>query len=325
MYKKEFETRLIKEELPSTLFVYGDAPYIRTLIIDEALQKAPSDAQISTFYPSDYNPSAIKSLLSESSLFGDQTVVLLMIEEGVKLTKSDLTSFVSAASTNPTATLLINYDGSHAKEFDKLISSSQGWSVRVFPPHRQEAIDILLTQAKKLALPLSAHCAAHLLQLHREDLSLATSEFPKLAILGRAITLNDLDQLVYGLGDVDMDLFFYRLLAKETLLHEIDDLLDSLDGGEVRFINALQSFITQLFLFHTYIKSFGQPDAVKILGYAPPKAIIDQKAQAALRLKTDHFQMILSKLLETEYQLKLSKKEKRPLIYALLMEIKSNL
>lgn len=73
---------------------------------------------------------------------------------------------------------------------------------------------------------------------------------------------------------------------------------------EIRIVNAIQSHVSQLFLFHAYIKLHGAFDAKAILGYPLPPQLAAQRSQHSIKIDLATYQKLASQLVDMEYRLK---------------------
>jgi DNA polymerase-3 subunit delta len=263
------------------------------------------------------------SLLSETSLFGDQCVVV--IRHTGKIPKKEIEKFVVAVEKNTDAMLLVGIEGGDGKDLEKYFSKEKGSAgVRFFAPSSSEAIALLGTIAHQKEVSIAPHVLSYLYEQQRCDIGLCVAEFDKLSLLKSEISTADIDALVFGLGAIDTEEFLTDILTKKNPLIQLEQVIDTM-GGEIALVLRFQSFVKQLFYFHTYIKAHGTPDAIAILGYKPPSFVVDKKARLAMTIPIGSFSMILQTLLDIEYDLKFTKNEKEALLLNGLIKIQSNL
>jgi DNA polymerase-3 subunit delta len=101
-----------------------------------------------------------------------------------------------------------------------------------------------------------------------------------------------------------------------------------LELGEDEFsiLRAIEYFINQLFLFNTYRKLNGSIDSMAILGYRLPKHIESQRANMAIKIKSNTILKIYEYLLYSELKLKETKAiDREALIFSILIKIQSYL
>jgi len=179
-----------------------------------------------------------------------------------------------------------------------------GAFVRLFKADFNEAMQLLQNHANAVGLSIDRYALQHLYMIHSEDLSLCVNECEKLLVLGREIGMNDINTLVYGLGSVSMDHFITKLLEKKDIKEEFERLVEGDGVEEIRIINAIQAHVSQLFLFHAYIKLHGAFDAKAILGYSLPPQLAAQRSQHSIKIDLPTYQKLSSQLIDAEYRLK---------------------
>lgn len=320
MYKNELQKLLNQSSLANYMLLYGVCEYQITYY-GEKITKIwdNNNENISIFYHDDYDFESIKRYLSENSLFGDKNIAV--IKTNKVISKKDLDKFVAICKKNTNCYLLVQCYEDDAKI--KTMTSSFGKNfVRFFKANINEAINFLNEQAKMLHVNIQGYALSHLFHIHNEDLSLSINELNKLSILQKEIKKEDIDMLVFGLGEVDMEEFINNLLEKKDIKSQFLSISENSQFDEVKVINSVQNYITQLFLFHSYIKLNGKCDVQKILGYALPLHVANQKASLSLKIQTKAYVEILQLLASKEYELKSSTNhEKTTLLLSTLLGI----
>ncbi len=304
MYKRELDALIASDRLPSSLLLYGEAwfvdHYTRLL-----LERSGAKEQALILYFDEYVFESAKNYLVQPSLFGDRSVLVLRHER--KIPKKELDVLVEACRKNPNSTFLFAFSGPDraAKELARSFTKKKDADfVRFFAPNMREAIQHLEERARALGVQIESFALQHLYLLQNEDLALSMKELEKLSLLEGAVTAADVDAHVYGMGEISLEKFIARLLAKEDIREELERLLEAQSADEIRIVNAVQNHITQLFLFYSYIKVHGRYDAVEILGYPLPPQIAKERAAQAIRLALPAYRALLSALMEAEYTLK---------------------
>ncbi len=187
-------------------------------------------------------------------------------------------------------------------------------------------MSLLHVKAKEVGLNINGYTLQHLYLLHLEDLSLCVNEFEKLSLLDREIHSVDIDRVVHGLGSVGLDTFVEKLLKKEDVKDSFALLIESGLADEVRVINSIQSYLSQLLLFHMYIKMHGTFDSRAILGYPLPPQLAKQRADHSIRINIDSYKAMLEHLVKSELALKKMKNiDKNSYLISSLIKLQSYL
>ncbi len=306
MYKREFETLLDTKKLPKSILLYGE-PFYSDYYAKRVLSLWADSENILSFYFDEYNYESAKNFIAQPSLFGDINV--LYIRNDKKVPKKELDNLVSMCIKNPNSFFLFHFGGDDrvAKELSKSFSKKRGGDfVRFFKPNMGEAIALMRQEADRSGLEIENFTLQHLFMVQNEDLSLCMNEIFKLSLLNKKITIDDIDTHVYGMGALSLDSFIEALLNKEDIRERLFKLTQSGTFDEIRILSAVTSYITQLMLFHIYIKVNGKYDAVEILGYPLPPQLVKQRAALSIKLKLATYKELLRHLLECEHTLKYS-------------------
>jgi DNA polymerase-3 subunit delta len=306
MYKKDFEQLLHVKKVPSSIFFYGDCDFQNNYFAEKTLRywNANEDEKLLLHYD-DYNFTTAKNHLSQSSLFGGNNILIIKTDKVIPAKELDV--LVSLAKKSSESFFIYQYfgDGTKAKKLSSSFAKkNDGDFVRFFKPNMPEAISLLSQKAKESGLAIQGYALSHLYLLHSEDLSLCVNEFNKLSILQREITTSDIDKLVYGLGTVGLDQFIAKLLKKEDIKNSFSNLCESGINDEIRVVNAIQNYLSNLLLFHMYIKMYGTFDARAILGYPLPPQLAKQRADESIKIELKTYKELYQHLLETELKLK---------------------
>lgn len=258
-------------------------------------------ASILSLYHDEYDFNTAKAHLSQGSLFGDQN--LLIVKSEKKLPKSDLDTLVELVSKNPDNTFIYGYYGDDVKGADTAFKGKDAGSVRFFHPYANEARSIVLQEAQSLGIHLDHQAAFHLLDVQNNDLALACNELPKLAILGKPITMKEIDEHVFGLSEIKLDHFIAQVIEKKEFLPSLRHLLES-GEDEIRLLTAISGFLTQLYLFNTAIKLHGIADSALVLGYKLPGFVEKERAALSIKISPEGYKRGINLLLDTELKMK---------------------
>lgn len=288
------------------MLLYGVCEY-QTSHFGQVIQNFWSENkdEILTFYFDAYDFESAKAHLSQSSLFCDKNIAIIKTDKIIP--KKELDTLINTCQKNENSYLLLEFYGDDlkAKNLCTSFSKKNGADfVRFFKLSVNEAMQILNAKAQKLGLNIEPYALQHLYFLHNEDISLSLNEFDKLSILQTKITKKEIDELIFGLADVNLDDFISKILEKKDIKNDFQTLSSSGHCAEVDVINALQNYISVLFLFHIYIKINGNFDAKQILGYALPFNLAQKRANESMKISLKSFSLILSALAKAEHTLK---------------------
>jgi DNA polymerase-3 subunit delta len=322
MYKREFDLLLASKNIPRALFLYGACDYQLSLLENEILTSW-GRGEVLKFYFDEYDFKALKAYLSQASLFGDKNIALLKLDKAPP--QKELEELVRLCEKNDMNYLLLIFYGEDTKNLKEMVKKVFDKSfIRVFKPSPNEALKFLSIEAKKIDLNISGFVLQSLYSVQNENLSLAVSELPKLSLLNKEITNIDIDNLVFGMGSVELEAFATKLLNGESVTNLYKTISQSGNISEINLINAIQSHLFKLFLFHAYIKINGSPDAESILGYSLPPQIAKQWSEMAIRMKSKTFGKLFKIFTNAEFTLKTnSNLDKESFMLSTLLEIQS--
>ncbi len=324
MYKNVLENLLRSNKLPKSMLLYGECNFQNNHFAQRIVQSwsEPDDEKLLLHYD-EYNFTTAKNHLSQSSLFGGQNIVILKNDKAVP--KKELDVLVALCEKSSNSFLLFQYFG-ESKKATTIAKSFKKNFVRFFKPNLNEALSLLELKAKESSLNISRYALQHLYFLHLEDLSLCVNEFEKLLLFNKEIQISDIDRVVFGLGSVGLDGFVEKLLKKEDIKDSFLTLLESGGVDEIKIINAIQSYLSQLLFFHMYIKMHGRFDAREILGYPLPPQLAKQRADHSIRIDINSYKEMLEHLAKTELSLKKVKNlEKNPYLISALIKLQAYL
>lgn len=321
MYQREFDQRLQKN-LPKSVLLYGENEYLNNFYIDTYIQKTDAKQSMLTLYYEEWDFTHAKGFLSQTSLFGGTN--LLVLKHDKKIPKKELDSLIALANQHGDNYFLYAYSGTpkDAKSMQSAFSEKKGavW-VRFFEPNIRDGVNILKQKAQSIGLNIDHYALQHLMLLLNNNIALCANELEKLAILGTPVTSKDIDRLVYSTSPLATEQLLIALFSKKPIIQIIGKLLD-LGEDEASLLRATQYFVTQIFLFQAFIKLNGYVDSKEILGYKLPKPIEEQKAQLAVKVKSEALLKMCEHLLESELQLKkASSIQKEVLLYGLFIKI----
>ena len=324
MYKREFENLLNSNRLPKSILLYGECDYQNNYFSQKIIEtwSEPDDEKLLLYYD-EYDFTTAKNHLSQSSLFGGQNIVIIKSDKTIP--KKELDILVGLCEKSDNSFLLFQYFGD-SKKAANIAKSFKKSFVRFFKPNLSEALTLLHVKAKEVGLNISGYTLQHLYLLHLEDMSLCVNEFEKLLLFNREIHSVDIDRVVSGLGSVGLDSFVEKLLKKEDIKESFAVLCESGGADEVRVINSIQGYLSQLLLFHMYIKMHGTFDARAILGYPLPPQLAKKKADHSIKIDMVSYKNMLEHLAKSELTLKKMKNlDKNSYLISSLIKLQSYL
>lgn len=316
MYKSELDKHIQNATISNNFVFFGESSFLidrYTKIVTDV-----ADASILSFYYDEYDFNSAKAHLSQGSLFGDRNV--LIIKSDKKINKKELDVFVDYCDKNPDNIFVFAYYGSEHKTYANAFAKQSTMSVRFFHPKDFEAQNIIAQLAAEKKVTIDKYSISHLLQIHNEDIALACNELDKFVVYDRAVTTKDIDNLVFGLAEINIDEFIKKILNKKDFK---EDLLSILERGEdeIRVVTAITSYLTQLYMFNIYIRVNGAPNALEILGYPAPQFIVDEKANLSIKIKPTLFYKLHELLLTSELKMKSADVDKSAILLSTLIRI----
>ncbi len=318
MYKSELDNHIRNKSISNSFILFGESSFL----IDMYTKMLTNidDANSLEFYYDEYDFNSAKAHLSQASLFGDRNILIIKSEK--KVPKKELDILLGFCDKNPDNVFVYAYYGSDHKSYNnkKAFGKSSVMSVRFFHPKDYEAQNIVLQMAEEKGANIDKYTVAHLLGVHNGDVALACNELDKFALYNRAITTKDIDNLVYGLGDVNLDDFIKRLLLKKDFREDLRTILEH-GEDEIRILTTITAFITQLYMFNIYIRVNGAPNALEILGYPAPKFVVDAKSQLSIKFKPQTYLKLHELLLESELQMKSANINKGAILLSTLIRV----
>ncbi len=316
MYKNELDKHIKNNSISNSFVLFGESSYFIDFYTDKLTNT--EDASTLTLAYDEYNFITAKAHLSQSSLFGGDNILIIKSEK--KIPKKDLDIFIDLCEKNKNNFFVYAYYGNDHKTYTKSFSKKTTMCVRFFNPKDYEAQNIIAEIAKVKNVNIDKYSILMILKIHNYDVALAINELDKLKVYDRNITTKDIENLVYGLGEINIDDLIKKILEKKDFK---DDLQNMLNHGEdeIRILTAITSYLTQLYMFLIYIKINGAPNALKILGYPAPKFIVDEKAKQSLKFKTDTYYKLHKLLLDTELKMKSSNSNNSALLLSTLIRV----
>jgi len=326
VYQRELDQLLNTNRVPKSILLYGESFFL-DYYVKKIFDKLGTKDNILSFYFEEYVYDSAKSHISQPSLFGDINILHLRVSK--KVSKKELDSLVALCAKNPTSYFICEFYGEDrvSKEISRSFSKKNSADfVRFFKPRLNDSLQILIQRSNELSLDIDRFALQHLLMLQNEDLALSYNELEKLSLLNKKVTQRDIDDNVYGMGEIGLDEFNFKLFSKEYIVDDIKKVVEIGGNDEIRMINSLQNFALQLFMFHSFIKVNGRYDVKEILGYPLPPNLVQQRANLSIKLSTKAYQDILLHLMQSEYALKkLQNIDKSSYLFSSLIKLQTYL
>jgi len=321
MYQSEFN-QLIKHSLPRSLMMYGENSYLIELYINLYIKKTDAKDSMLNLYYDDWDFVRAKAFLSQTSLFGGTN--LLFVKLNKKIPKKELDVLIGLVTKNSDNYFIFYFEGlgKDAKSIQNAFNNKVGgvW-VRFFEPTINEGIAILRKKAENIKLNIDNYALSHLLNLLNNDISLSANELDKLAILDMEITSKDIDRLVYSSSSMATDDLLISLFENRDVKDNIQKVLE-MGEDEFSILRATQYFVTQLFLYQSYIRIHGKLDTQAILGFRLPKHIENRYYKLSTNITPIAISNILEYLLKIEILLKKTTPiQREALIFTTLLKI----
>jgi len=323
MYKREFDQLLNSGNLPKSIMLYGENDYYIESSIKKLVEISGAGNSILKLYYDEYDFQKAKNWLSQSSLFGD--VNFLLVKSDKKIPRKELTQLIELSFRNETNYFVYAYTGNEFKTLTSVFTKKMNAEhVRFFQPSLNEAVTVIKEYAQNLNIQIDRYAIEHLLMALNINLSMAVNELEKLSILNGPISSKEIDEHIFSLAPMAVNEFLFSLFSKKPLTDIINQIY-KLGEDEFALLRQIQYFTNQLFLYHIYIKLHGTPNAKEILGYSPPKHVVERYAKLAIKTPMDVFEKVFDTLAEGEIAMKTAgnSSQKETLLFSILIKIKS--
>ena len=305
MYKQALDTLLQKKTLPKSLMLYGECTYYRNYYLEKIASLFGSKEEQLRYYFDEYNFQSAKTFISQSSLFGDRNILIIKTDKTIP--KKELEVILKNCQKNENSFFLFEYfgDDKKAKDIAKIFNKKNSADfVRFFKPNVYEAINLLLNYAKEINLDINRYAIEHLYTIQNEDLSLCFEELKKLKNLDKPIQTSDIDRYSFSLALSDMETLIEKFFYKKDIKELISDFLEIGSTNEVFIINSMENYLSTLFMFYSYILTYGNYDAKAILGYPLPPALAKKRADMSIKIKLPVYKRLFTELSNIELKLK---------------------
>jgi DNA polymerase-3 subunit delta len=318
MYKNELDSAIRSGSISNSFIFFGESSFLIDMYTK--MLTTIDDANIINFYHDEYDFNSAQEHLSQGSLFGDRNILIIKSEK--KVPKKELDTLLNFCEKNPDNIFVYAYYGSDHKSYNnkKAFAKTAAMAVRFFHPKDYEAQNIVLQVASEKNVNIDKYTVAHLLGIHNGDVALAVNEIDKFRVFDRVITTKDVDSLVFGLGEVNLDDFIKNLLLKKDFKEDLQSIVEH-GEDEIRILTAITAYITQLYMFNIYIRVNGAPNALEILGYPAPKFVVDAKAAQSIKIKPPTYSKLHQLLLDSELKMKSAHIDKGAILLSTLIRM----
>lgn len=316
MYKKELDSLLSKpNHLPRAYLLYGASEFyiahygskIAKLLL--AGQGAEGQ-EVQRFYFEECDINQIYTLLSQNSLFGDKSFLLLRLDK--KLDKKTCEKLLGALANNMENALIIEFYASSAKSSAQYMQDCRAFvsnfkspkipvaEVRFFEPSLSECMQILQERTKELNIALKTEDLRYILELQNNNIAIALKELEKFCIGVNSSETKQIESqsvrfLSEGVASFSVEELTCAIMEKKPFLKILQTIYE--EGiDEMSLIREVERFFYQLFLFFSYIKTKGAPNAAEILGFSPPRHIIERQSRYCISLREQDYAKIFELL-----------------------------
>lgn len=212
MYKAELDRHITNNSLANSFILFGESEFL----IDHYINTLANidGASMLKYYHDEYDFPSAKTHLSQASLFGDRNVLIVKTEK--KVPKKELESLIEFCEKNPENFFIYAYVGDDHKAYGKAFAKKSTMEVRFFHPKHGEAVNIISQIARSKNIDIDNYSISHLLNIHNSNISLAVNELDKFSIFDTPITTKDIDSLVYGLGEINIDALIKKYSIKKS-------------------------------------------------------------------------------------------------------------
>lgn len=315
MYKSDLDKALKQNSVSNMFLFYGESSFLIDYYTNIVTNKI--DALVLKLYFDEYNFESAKAHLSQPSLFGDTSI--LIIKAHKKVPKKELDTLFALCEQNSQNIFVYAYFGEDYSYYKDAYKKQNVMNVRFFNPPTNEALSILKLRSNELNLKIDTFTLGHLLNIEHQDVALAYNELEKLTILNKEITQKDCDMLVFGLSEMNLNSLIDSLIAKKDFKVELENLLDH-SYNEVEILSAINKYIAQLYMCNIYIRANATLNISEVLGYNPPKHIASLIQTRATKIKLQTFAKLLKLLVKADLELKNSHNDKYAILLSTLLE-----
>ena len=318
--QRVFEQK-VRERLFHSLMLYGENDYMMEYYLELYKKTLDASESMLSLYYEEYDFKRAKEYISQSSLFGGNN--LLVVRSDRKIAPRELATLVELSFRGEGNYFLFLYTGEvrKASTMSKSFDEKRGAAhVRLFETNYRDAMNMLNERASQLGMQMEPYAMEHLYTLLNGKLSLAMNELEKLSIRKESIGRKEIDAMVYSAAPVSVDEVLLNLFEKRDITDTLEKLLE-LGENENSILRALQRFVQNLFLFHSYIRLHAEPDSREILGYRLPPQLERRIKSIVVRLKPATIGELYELVMDYELRMKSSRPvSTETLLYALFIK-----
>jgi DNA polymerase-3 subunit delta len=239
MNRREFEERIKNRNLPKYMMFYGDSFLMdRSLKIAKEILKADEEY---TFYTFEYEFKKVEGLLSQGSLFGESTLIILKSEERIE--KRELESFIKLINSSEDK-FLIYFSTSKKLGNHELFKNNYIF----FPPlNLEETVFEIGRESRSRGFEIEEQGIEYLIYLKRNSVSEAISELDKLQNLGKShFSVKDIKGSVSTSGEVKVDEVISYFFKSGDWQKSVN-LIEKYGINEIEFITFSLSYVESLY------------------------------------------------------------------------------
>lgn len=318
MYQSEFDKHLQKNSISNSFVFFGESFFL----IDRytKLLSNIEDASTLNYNQDEYDFNSAKAHLSQASLFGGRNVLIIKTQK--KVPKKELEALIQYCEKNQENLFIYAYTGDDHKTYNakSYFKNFKTMSIRFFHPKHSEAVNIVSAVASKLNVNIDNYSISHLLNIHNGDVALSANEIEKFIVLDRLITTKDIDSLVFGLAEVNLEELIKKIITLKDFKNDVQSILEH-GEDEIRIITAITSYMTSLYMFNIYIRINGAPNAIEILGHPLPPQIVKERSELSLKFKPQTYYKLQKLLLTSELEMKSAGVDKGAILLSTLIRI----
>ncbi len=281
MYKKEFDKL---SSLPSYLLFYGDKFYLKEY--EKKLEERFRGSDILKMGDGDFDFERAKIHLSESSLFGGESVLIIKSEKVIEQLKELIKHIKNGY-------LFYFYYGDKKP---KLFGNN---FVRFFEPSLREKIEYIDKLSQRFNVRITDEAKKRLALM--VDAMFLEQEIEKLSLYSEEIGLREVNSLVFFYKEESLEEFAWMVFDGKDFFDELKFLLNFVDYR--RILPFFIKYIKELYKYNLYLKK-NNSSLEELLGYKLPFDIEKKRIDLAVRIREREFYELLKNLLEFEFRLR---------------------
>jgi DNA polymerase-3 subunit delta len=301
MYKKDFDKL---EKIPNYMLFFGNEFYLQEYE-NKLLDKFKNENILKMYYD-EFDFDLAKTHLSQSSLFGGQSVLIIKhnkippkIEKLIEYTKDSYLFFFYYGSKKPDI---------FKKNF-----------VRFFEPNLREKIFLIEELSKKKNVTITQE--AKLFLAKSLEPSFLKNEIEKLSLYKEEIDLKDVKEIVFEFKEESFEDIFVSILKGEDFFEKLNNFLEVNDFK--RFLPSFIKYVRDIYSYYLYIKNTGSSSLEGFLGYKLPYDIEKKRIEIVLSLKEKDYYELLKNLLNFELLMRNSDKNKEAVFWEAMAYLKN--